>query len=635
MIRPDISKAASRPCRQTVFAVCVLCLFAASHVLAFQYFDSPGTYPHGLATDGTNLWNADYTAAMIYQLNPTGAVLNSFSFTYGNPRGLAYTNGILFVASGTRIYQLNAANGSYISDYASPNTGSPNQQGLALSPGRLWVSDLNSGKIYGINPTNGQTIVSFSAPGGSPRGLAFYNDCLWNLDSSAGLMYRLTTNGSVKASYPIPFANPRGMVFFNGSFVLDDTQVDLIASFDITNTYSSVYIAPSQFPCPGNLLWLPYISSQPLNQTNAAIKRILFYQHGVDDDPVQYFADAHFAAKSAGKANETLIISLQLLGTSDFTSTPPTNLIYWGNSDGRFWGTNSAGPTDTYPRGQSFSSYILLDNLLTQLVTNTALFPSLQQIVISGHSGGGQFANRYAATSTFESTILPQRPGVNISYVVMNPSTSVYFNGLRYDPATLNLNAGVVNFITPASPPSDYNTYGYGLQSLYPYQSSLGSNGIVAQYPGRKVIYLQGTADTLNNDLDVSPEAMLDGTNRYQRSFIYYAHLKNYFGTNALFQHRFATVAGIGHDAYGMITSTNGVRYVFQEPLAVNQLSITGKTVTLHWSGGDGSVNVQYSTNLLNWTNLAALATSPTVDTNTLSTTPAMKFYRLLAAPGP
>jgi len=635
VIRPEIFKPVSRYCRQTVFAVFVLCLFAARHVLAFQYFDSPGTYPHGLATDGTNLWNADYTAEMIYQLNPTGAVLNSFPFTYGNPRGLAYTNGILFVASGTHIYQLNAANGSYITDYASPNTGSPNQEGLALSPGRLWVSDLNSAKIYGINPTNGQTIVSFSAPGSSPRGLAFYNGYLWNIDSGADLLYCLTTNGSVEASYPIPFLNPRGLVLFNGSFVLDDTQVDLIASFDITNTYSSIYVAPSQYSCPGNLLWLPYISSQPLNQTNAAIKRILFYQHGVDDDPVQYFADAHFAARSAGKVNETLIISLQLFGVSDFISTPPTNLIYWDNSDGRFWGTNSAGPSDTYPRGQSFSAYTLLDNMLAQLVTNTALFPNLQQIVISGHSGGGQFANRYAASSTFESTVLPQRPGVNISYVVMNPSTSVYFNRLRYDPTTLNLNTGAINFITPVSPPSDYNCYGYGLQSLFTYQSSLGSNGIAAQYPGRKVIYLQGTADTLTNDLDMSPEAMLDGTNRYQRSFIYYAHLKNYFGTNVLFQHRFATVAGIGHDAFGMITSTNGVRYVFQEPLAVNQLSITGKTASLQWSGGDGSVNVQYSTNLLNWTNLAALATSPTVDTNTLSTTPAMKFYRLQEAPGP
>jgi hypothetical protein len=624
--------------RLKLFHFVLLGFLATRLAAAFQFFDSPGTYPHGVATDGTNLWNADYTAQMIYELNATGAVLNSFSFSYANPRGLAWTNGILYIATGTRIYQVNATNGAYLADFAAPNTGSPNQQGLALGGGRLWVSDLGSGKIYGVDPASGVSLTSFSAPGASPRGLAYYNGYLWNLDSSADLLYRLTTNGTVKSSYAIPFENPRGLVFFNGTFLMADNELDLLANFDITNTYASVYIAPQQFACPGSPLVLPYVSSQPLNQTNAAIKRILIFQHGVNDDALQYFGDARFAAKAAGKLNDTLIVSLQFLYINDFNSTPPTNLVYWdstGDGDDRFWGNQSAGASGTYPRAQNFSSYALLDNFLTQFVTNTALFPSLKQIVVAGHSGGAQFANRYAAASTFEPNILPQRPGVAMSYVVMNPSTDLYFDARRYDAATLNLNAGIVNFITPASPPAGYNNYGYGLQSLYAYQNSTGSNGIVAQYPARKVIYLQGTADTLTNDLDMSAAAMLDGTNRLQRAQIYYAYLKNYFGTNNLPQHRFATVAGIGHDAFGMITSTNGLRYVFQDPLTLNQISLAGKSATLLWSGGDGAVNVQSSTNLLTWTNLATGASSPTVDTNTLTSAPVKKFYRLQAVPGP
>lgn len=618
----------------------LLLLIVGTHATAFQYFDSPGTYPHGLTTDGTNLWNSDYASKMIYELNATGAVINSFSFSYDNPRGLAYTNGMLYAASGSTIYLLNATNGSFISSFSAPNTSAPNTEGLALGGGLLWVSDLNSAKIYGLNPANGHTIITFNAPSSAPRGLVYYGGTLWNLDSTANKLFDLSpADGSVLSTYPIPLESPRGLSFFDGSFIMADNEVDLLMNFDTTNTFCTVYPAPFQYYAPGYSLWVPYLSSQPLNQTNLQINRILIFQHGIEDDAVEYFADARFAAKSAGQLTNTLIISLQFLyASSDLVSTPPASLLYWQDSgDARFWGGFSAGSTATYPRAQQISSYSLLDDLLYQLTTNVSQFPALQEIVVAGHSGGGQFANRYAVTSTFPEKLAALNRGVDMIYTVMNPSTCVYFDQLRYNPATFNQNNGMVNFINPTSPPSDYNNYGYGLADLsgFQYPNDVGSNNIVTQYPDRKVIYLQGTLDTGTNDLDMSPEAMLDGTNRYERSFIYYAHLKSHFGTNNLPRHSFAYVPGIGHDAFGMITSPAGLRHVFQNPMRINQIVQTGQSAVITWNGGDGLANVQSSTNLQNWSLAGPQETSPFADTNANPAALPQRFYRLNDLTGP
>lgn len=610
-------------------------LFTSIPLGALEFASSPGPYPHGLTTDGTNLWHTDYDAMMVYKLNSSGEVTQSFSFPYGNPRGLAWENGVLFVASGTRVYRLNAQTGGYLSDFASPDNTSPSHQGLALGGGRLWIASVGSSddRIYSVNPTTGQTLSSFIAPGTNPRGLVYYDASLWNLDSTDDRLYRLSTNGSVEASYPIPLGDPRGLTFYNGRFVLTDMVVDSLVSFDITNTFSSVYIAHSRFAPPNSSLWLPYISSHALDQTNSTIRRILFFQHGVDDNATQYFARAHYAARLAGRLDETLIVSFQLLDNGKLTSTPPTNMIYWVAD--RFWGAPSAGPADVYPRAQQFSAFQLLDCFLSQLTTNVSLLPQLEEIVVSGHSGGGQFVNRFAAVSPFEHTLLPSARRISMEYVVMNPSSYVYFNSNRYNPATLNLATGNIEFIAPSSPSAGYDDYGYGLQNLYQYPAAVGIANIAAQYPIRKVVYLAGGADTGTADLDVSAAAMTQGTNRYERCLIYYAHLKDEFGSTDLSRHRLAVIPGIGHDSFGMITSTDGLRYHFQGQIRVTNFFTMGTSAGLSWSGGDGFADVQVSTNLQSWHAVATKVTSPFVDPNGGTATNDQRFYRIKESAGP
>ncbi|MEM7393246.1 MAG: hypothetical protein AAF492_12950, partial [Verrucomicrobiota bacterium] len=512
---------------------------------ALPFVDAPGTFPHGLTTDGTNLWCADYDGARVYKLDANGQTVGSFALSFSQPRGLAYTNGVLFVASGSRIYRLDANNGTHLSDFGSPDATSPNHQGLAYGDGKLWIASRGADdRIFGVDPLTGASLVDFAAPGSNPRGLTFHEGALWNLDSSDDRIHRLSTvDGSVQASHPIPLGNPRGCTFWNGSFIQSDPNVDTLMRFTITNTWATVALAPSRFFKPGRPFWIPYMSSHPVGETNEAIRRILFFQHGISDNAPEYFARARYAARLEGHRDDTLVVAFQLIDDNKLIAAPPADMLYW--TGGRFWGGLSAGASAPYPRPERYSAFELLDDFLTQLTGDTRRFPRLEEIVISGHSGGGQFANRYAATSPFENTLLAGGGSLSMHYVVMNPSSYVYFNALRYDPATLDLDAGVVDFVTPNPAVPGHNEYGYGLDDLYSYPAAVGSGGIQAQYSGRKVIYLVGDADTGSGSLDVDPEAMLQGSNRYERALIYYEHLKDHFGHAGLSRHRLAEIPGV------------------------------------------------------------------------------------------
>lgn len=68
-----------------------------------------------------------------------------------------------------------------------------------------------------------------------------------------------------------------------------------------------------------------------------------------------------------------------------------SNALVWSGSQ---W---SAGANNQYPHSsRNISSYYVLDELI-RYYDNQTLFPNLNQIVLVGHSLGGQMLQRYAA----------------------------------------------------------------------------------------------------------------------------------------------------------------------------------------------------------------------------------------------
>ncbi|HEX9912704.1 MAG TPA: hypothetical protein VGB01_05580 [candidate division Zixibacteria bacterium] len=86
-------------------------------------FPAPGFEPRGLAWDGSFLWCADYYSGKIFKLNPlNGAKVDSVSFPmlsdYG---GITWgSNGQLWVANGSYVYEINPSSGDTISSFHCP-----------------------------------------------------------------------------------------------------------------------------------------------------------------------------------------------------------------------------------------------------------------------------------------------------------------------------------------------------------------------------------------------------------------------------------------------------------------------------------------------------------------------------------
>src|SRR5205085_11822237 len=84
--------------------------------------------------------------------------------------------------------------------------------------------------------------------------------------------------------------------------------------------------------------------------------------------------------------------------------------------------------TTQLPADTAVSSFTVVDELVTALADRTR-FPNLAEIVVAGHSAGGQLVHRYLAASSKEDSLRPS--GIGVRYVVASPSSYLYFDTRR------------------------------------------------------------------------------------------------------------------------------------------------------------------------------------------------------------
>jgi hypothetical protein len=318
-------------------------------------------------------------------------------------------------------------------------------------------------------------------------------------------------------------------------------------------------------------LSLPYCSTHPIDQRNEAIRRIVFSIHGVGTNAETYFANMVRAAERVPGAPETTLIIAPQLMTAAYAATVPIRPadLFWATSSGRFWGGDS-GSTDAHPRAVAISSFELFDRLIGQLV-EPALFPNLEIVVVAGHSGGGQFTNRYAAASVLDESV-PAGRGVRIRYIVANPSTHLYLSGERAAPDSRLRDSFVepAQDVVEACP--DYDVYGSGLGGLddWPYLARVGADRIRSQYGQRDVVYLNGMDD---NDPEAAAlargcAAMLQGAHRLERGLTYFNFIESYYEAGG-HRHRIAFVPRVGHDHAGIWASDEGLLHIFDHAVTL------------------------------------------------------------------
>ncbi len=268
---------------------------------------------------------------------------------------------------------------------------------------------------------------------------------------------------------------------------------------------------------------------------DASVTRAFVVVHGVLRDADYYFDTARKAVARA-RAAHVLVIAPQFVEKADLAGhdVPAATLRWDGEWPG---GADALAPA-------RISSYDVLDAMLARL-SDRSRFPHLREIVVAGHSAGGQIVQRYAAVGR-----APQLdPGarVPVKLVVANPSSYFYFDDWR--PA-------------PQVHCPDVDSWRYGIAGAPRYVSGTPAQ-LVARYVERRVTYLLGMLDTNSHedDLDRSCGGEAQGATRLARgtNYIAYVHRQHPGGT----MQTYAFVPGVPHDNRRMFTSPCGLAVLF------------------------------------------------------------------------
>ena len=288
----------------------------------------------------------------------------------------------------------------------------------------------------------------------------------------------------------------------------------------------------------GSDLYLPIHSTHLLEQGHTAIKRVIIVVHGSGRNGSDYFERIIAPAAAMDLIEETLIIAPTFQTSEDEPSPDEPFWTSGGWKRGHL--SSSSGPS---PR---VSSYTAIDRIL-EVVLDSERFPMLEQIVVTGHSAGGQVAHRFAGTSRIENgTTVPFR------YVVANPSTYLYLGSERDSQA---------GFATPnSSGCADYDDWHYGLQDLNSYATAVTQDSIKVQLVRRDVRILIGSADSLSASLDVTCGANLQGRHRFERGQTLIRFMDGFHSDHG---HQEMIVLGAGHSSTQMYISAEGRRALF------------------------------------------------------------------------
>ena len=294
---------------------------------------------------------------------------------------------------------------------------------------------------------------------------------------------------------------------------------------------------------PAGTVKLPFDVSLDWSKPQPSITRAVILLHGKGRDVDGYYKGLQRAAGEAGAASEhSILIAPQFLNEHDIEDHRLGNEIVRWRTGAWEAGGPAIGPAPV-------SAYDVLDAMLEHLA-DKRLFPNLKDIVLAGHSGGGQAVQRYAVVGTAAARVTAQ--GIHIRFVIANPSSYLYFDDYRPGPH----GAGC----------SDWDHWKYGIRGAPEYIRLSPTHTwekMEADYAAADVIYLMGDEDIdpHQKDLDVSCAGEAEGPTRLARGKSFYAYLKSRHPE--AWGQRLWLVNGVAHSGPKMVESPCGVKALF------------------------------------------------------------------------
>lgn len=311
--------------------------------------------------------------------------------------------------------------------------------------------------------------------------------------------------------------------------------------------------------------WRPTEQQTRLGEPNAEARLGVVVLHGAARNGHDYTRYVVNALDSS-----SLVFGLQFFA-ADAPEVRTAEDAWW--DQGWPWGGDAANA--------QVSSFDVVDAFLDTLADHT-LYPSIERIVFTGHSAGGQLVQRYA--------LWTKRPvDERFAFFAANPSSFVYLSPAR--PVTRDLccrNDTIKNttdwtFRVPTVECA-YDAYGYGLSTgpFPPYvaRSHVSTEAALAAYGRRAVAYVAGESDVCNSHhppfgpldciqddagLDDSCEAMAQGPCRMARTYAFANFVRDYYGNES--SHTLVSVPGAGHNGCAIFQSAAFAQAAFPPAL--------------------------------------------------------------------
>ncbi|TKY87306.1 hypothetical protein EX895_003983 [Sporisorium graminicola] len=309
-----------------------------------------------------------------------------------------------------------------------------------------------------------------------------------------------------------------------------------------------------------NLVMPMYISqSYKPGQDNSRIQRAIVTLPGKPRDSWKYanlFRNALTVATSNPangiSADQVMIVGPVFLNSDDKEAgAVKDGELYWHGSQ---W--QSGHKVRNEQPKVNLSSYHVLDNI-TDWIFKSGEFPSIKQVVLGGHSMGGQAVQRYALlkkTKAYDN---------NMHFWVGNPGSWAWPDDQRpYQNETCD----------------GWSSWGYGFSNV---SSVIGyarrdvnasREAIVERFRSRKVHYAAGLADTGPGDTHC--QAKTQGGSHLDRASQFVLALGRLGGFPST--QTFDVIAGTSHQDYPMIRADKSVQRIFLSdfntsfPLLVN-----------------------------------------------------------------
>lgn len=280
-----------------------------------------------------------------------------------------------------------------------------------------------------------------------------------------------------------------------------------------------------------------YFGTGSLDEGSKSAVRALINVSGLLRNSDVYEKTGEKAIAAARAGSDTILVTPQFLAQVDVTGHDlPPETLRWGV---RTWldGLPALGPAP-------LSAFDVLDAIVRRFADRSR-FPAMKEIVMVGHSAGGQLIQRYAVVGR-----APDSVSLPVRYVVANPSSYVYFN--RERPVA---HEGCPKF----------DDWKYGFENVPPYVNG-SPQAYESRYVERNVTYLLGQLDIDPHHpvLDRSCPAEAEGAYRLIRGRNYVRYLKKRHPRGT--KQTEAEVPGVDHDGNAMFTSACGVAVIFDRP---------------------------------------------------------------------